>query len=96
MRLDKFLWFARLARTRSAAQAIAADGHLRLNGRAVARAAALVRIGDVVTLPGPHGVRALRIESLPLRRGPAPEAAGLTTDLISNRIGSPLEINVSS
>lgn len=83
MRLDRFLWFARLARTRSAAQALAADGHLRLNGRAVVRAAVPVRVGDVLTLARGGEVRALRIEALPMRRGPAPEAAGLTIDLAS-------------
>ena len=33
MRLDKFLWFARLAKTRPLAQALAEGGHLRIDGR---------------------------------------------------------------
>jgi ribosome-associated heat shock protein Hsp15 len=74
MRLDRFLWFARLTRTRSAAQALAANGRLRIDGRAIDRAHACVRVGNVLTFAaGPH-VRVLRVAALPPRRGPAPEA----------------------
>lgn len=81
MRLDRFLWFARLAKTRSAAQAIAADGHVRIDGRAVDRAHAAVRIGQVLALPVHGRVRVLKVEALPHRRGPAAEAQALYTDL---------------
>lgn len=74
MRLDRFLWFARIAKTREVAQAMACDGHLRLDGRAIAKAAALVRIGSVLTFAKAGHVRVLRVEALPLRRGPATEA----------------------
>lgn len=88
MRLDRFLWWARLAKTRSAAQAIAADGRLRIDGRAVDRAHAAVRIGNVLTYAAPNDprgrVRVVRVEALPARRGPAPEAQGCYTDLAAN------------
>ena len=74
MRLDRFLWWARLAKTRSAAQAIAADGHLRIDGRAVDRAHAAVRVGNVLTYAAHGRVRVVRIAALPARRGPALEA----------------------
>ena len=74
MRLDRFLWFARLAKTRSVAQAIAADGHLRIDGRAIDRAHAAIRIGNVLTYAHAGRVRVIRVVSLPVRRGPAPEA----------------------
>ena len=51
MRLDRFLWFARLARTRSAAQAIAEKGTLRIDGRRIERSAAPVRVGSVLAFP---------------------------------------------
>lgn len=81
MRIDKFLWFARLAKTRSAAQAMAESGAIRLDGRRVERAHQPVRIGSVLTLMLGNAVRVLRVEGLPRRRGPAPEAATLTTEL---------------
>ncbi|HEX8485768.1 S4 domain-containing protein [Sphingomonas sp.] len=73
MRLDRFLWFARVAKTRSAAQAIAADGRVRIDGRAVDRAHAAVRIGNVLTFICNGRVRVLRVAALPPRRGPPPE-----------------------
>jgi ribosome-associated heat shock protein Hsp15 len=81
MRLDRFLWWARLAKTRSAAQAIAADGRLRIDGRAVDRAHAQVRVGNVLTYAAQGRVRVLRVEALPVRRGPAPEARLCYADL---------------
>lgn len=74
MRLDRWLWWVRLAKTRSAAQGIAADGRLRIDGRVIDRAHAAVRIGNVLTYASGGGVRVVRIEALPHRRGPAPEA----------------------
>lgn len=68
LRLDKFLWFARLARNRKTAQEIAEQGHVRLGGRRIDRAHAPVRIGDVLSVPLPRGVRVIRVESLPERR----------------------------
>jgi ribosome-associated heat shock protein Hsp15 len=73
VRLDKWLWAARFFKTRSlAAQAIAA-GHVRI-GAARAKAAHIVRPGELITIvigPFQHviGVRALSS----VRRG-APEA----------------------
>ncbi|HEU0045345.1 RNA-binding S4 domain-containing protein [Sphingomonas sp.] len=84
MRLDRFLWWARLAKTRSAAQAIAADGRLRIDGRAVGRAHVAVRVGNVLTYAAGSQVRVLRVEALPTRRGPAPEAQACYADLAAN------------
>ena len=81
IRLDIFLWYARLAKTRSVAQAIIAKGHLRLDGRVTDRAHAPVRVGSVLALPLAERVRIFRVEALPTRRGPAAEAATLYTDL---------------
>ncbi len=70
-RIDKFLWHARLARTRSLAKTIAESGHIRCDGRRIDRAHAVVRVGDVLSVPLPSGVRVLRVTSLPPRRVPA-------------------------
>jgi ribosome-associated heat shock protein Hsp15 len=74
LRLDKLLWFLRLAKTRAAAQERIATGHLRLNGRRVERSAQDVRVGDVLTVPVGTQVRVIEVLALPARRGPAPEA----------------------
>ena len=74
LRLDKFLWFARIVKTRALAQALAEQGRIRIDGRVVERAHAPVRAGDVLTFALRGEVRVLRVEALPSRRGPAAEA----------------------
>lgn len=81
MRVDKFLFFVRLVKTRTLAQKIVAEGHMRMDGRTVDRAHADVRPGSVLTFPLNDRVRVLRVETLPARRGPAPEAEACYTDL---------------
>lgn len=83
MRLDRFLWFARVVGNRTAAQALATAGRVRIDGRAIDRAHCPVRVGNVLTFAGQGGrVRVLRVEALPARRGPAPEARLCYTDLL--------------
>ncbi|MFM5885509.1 MAG: RNA-binding S4 domain-containing protein [Novosphingobium sp.] len=74
MRIDKLLWFLRLAPTRSAAQALVLQGHIRNHGRRIARPAQAVGVGDVLVLPLPRGVTVIEVVALPARRGPAAEA----------------------
>ena len=77
LRIDKWLWHARFCKTRAIAQARAAAGHIRLNGRRVEKASAEVRPGDLVTLPARNQVVVIRVVGLGWRRGPAAEARGL-------------------
>lgn len=74
MRIDKLLWFLRLVKTRPLAQALVAEGYIRLNGRRIDRAGAAIRSGDVLVLPLPRGVTVIEVLALPTRRGPAAEA----------------------
>lgn len=74
IRLDKLLWFLRLARSRSVAQAIVEAGHIRLDGRRITRSSCAVRIGQTLVLPVGERIEVLRLVALPLRRGPATEA----------------------
>lgn len=83
IRLDKFLWFARIVKTRSFAQSLAARGHLRIDGRPIDRAAAAVKVGNILTFATHLGhVRTIRIEALPLRRGPPAEASTCYQELL--------------
>ena len=80
-RIDKWLWHARMVRTRSAAAALAAGGFVRLNGRRMTAASQSVRIGDVVTLALDRSVKMVRVEGLCERRGGAPSARRLYQEL---------------
>ena len=81
IRLDKFLWFARIVKTRALAQTMAEGGRLRLAGRVVDRAHASVRVGDVLSFAQRGQVRVLRFEALPVRRGPPSEARALYSEV---------------
>ncbi len=81
MRLDKFLWFVRLAKTRTLARQVVESGHMRIDGRVVLRAHIAVAVGNVLTFPLHDRICVIRIVALPDRRGPAPEAQACYTDL---------------
>jgi ribosome-associated heat shock protein Hsp15 len=74
MRIDKLLWFLRLAKTRTIARALATDGHMRVNGRRIERAHQKIAVGDILTIPLGRTVRVIELIELPARRGPASEA----------------------
>jgi ribosome-associated heat shock protein Hsp15 len=80
-RIDKWLWHARVVRTRSAAAVLAGSGHVRLNGRRIEGASQTVRLGDVLTVALDRSVRVLKVAGFAERRGPADTARGLWEDL---------------
>ena len=80
-RIDKWLWHARLVRTRSAAAALAASGHVRLNGARIAAPAKPVKPGDVVTIALDARVRVLKVTGFAPRRGAAEAGRALYEDL---------------
>ena len=74
LRVDKWLWFARLAKTRNLAQRQIEEGVVSVNGFSVRKTGALVKIGDkILTLQGKR-LRLVRVKSLPERRLGAAEA----------------------
>ncbi len=77
-RLDVWLWYARLARTRSACAQAVRDGGFRLNRQPTDKPHARLRVGDVLTFTlGQGAVRVWRVLELGSRRGPPAEARSL-------------------
>ncbi|MFD2184447.1 RNA-binding S4 domain-containing protein [Rhodoplanes azumiensis] len=79
-RIDKWLWHARVVRTRSAAAALAAAGHVRINGMRIDAASRTVKRGDVVTVALDRQVRVLAVTGFAERRGSATDAQALFRD----------------
>jgi ribosome-associated heat shock protein Hsp15 len=77
IRLDKWLWFARVVKTRAIAQELASSGHVRINGQRAENAAKAVRIGDVLTIALLSRVRVLKVLDVAERRGQASDAMTL-------------------
>ena len=76
-RLDKWLWFARFARTRPAAVRLVEDGHVRISSKRVENSALGVKPGDVLTLALPHATLVVRVAAFAARRGSYEQAQTL-------------------
>jgi ribosome-associated heat shock protein Hsp15 len=74
LRIDKLLWHLRLTKSRSLAQALIGQGHVRLNGSRIEKPSINVKVGDTITLPRGEGAIAIRILDIPSRRGPPAQA----------------------
>ena len=81
MRIDRFLFFIRLVKSRALAQHVIDEGHVRIDGRRVEKPSEEVRLGSVVALPLHGHVRILRVLAMPSRRGPAAEARACYEEL---------------
>jgi ribosome-associated heat shock protein Hsp15 len=80
-RIDRWLWHARLVRTRGAAAELAGAGHVRVNGARINAPSRVVRAGDVITVALDRTVRVLKVRGFVMRRGPAASTEGLYEDL---------------
>ena len=74
MRIDRYLHCIRLVKSRGLAQDLILTGHVRIDGKRVAKPSETVRIGSIIALPLRDQVRVLRVLALPTRRGPPAEA----------------------
>ena len=80
-RIDKWLWHARVVRTRSAAAALVDGGLVRVNSERVTQPSRPVRPSDVITVALDRSVRILKVTGYAERRGSATDARGLFEDL---------------
>jgi ribosome-associated heat shock protein Hsp15 len=80
-RLDKWLWCARLVKTRTLAAKLIEDGRVRINGERVLKISRHVRLGDVVTATIARRLVVLRVTGEAERRGAASLARTLYEDL---------------
>jgi ribosome-associated heat shock protein Hsp15 len=76
-RLDKWLWYARVMKSRTASAELIMAGRVRLNRTRVAKPSQPVRAGDVLTIALRGRVQVLRVLAAGLRRGPPAEARRL-------------------
>ena len=89
MRIDKYLYFIRLSKSRSQAQALIEEGRARIDGRRVEKPSDTVRIGSTIALPVRGQVRILRVLALPARRGPPSEAQACYDEIVEAPLRSP-------
>lgn len=88
-RLDKWLWFARLFRSRSEAADMCQSRHLRLDGRVIDKCHATVRPGSVISFPKAGHVVVVRVRDTAEARGPFSVARQLYDDLSPTMVYQP-------
>lgn len=80
-RIDKWLWHARIVRTRADAAELVEKGHVRINGARETSPGHAIKIGDVLTVALDRRVRVLKIAEFAEKRGDAGAVVGLYADL---------------
>ena len=80
-RIDKWLFFARIIKSRTLAGKFAASGNVRVNSEKIDQASALIKPGDVLTITQERRILVLRVLDCGHRRGPASEAQLLYEDI---------------
>jgi ribosome-associated heat shock protein Hsp15 len=80
-RIDRWLWHARIVKTRTLAASLVASGHVRVNGRRAETSAHAVRKNDMLTIALFSKVRVLRVVDFAGRRGDAALAATLYEEI---------------
>ncbi|MFG1348056.1 RNA-binding S4 domain-containing protein [Xanthobacter autotrophicus] len=80
-RLDRWIWHARVVRTREAAADLVRAGHVRLDGARVTSPSQQARAGQVLTIALDRTVRVLRITGFSQRRGDATSARALFDEI---------------
>ena len=88
-RLDKWLYFARLAKSRTLAADLILGGKVRVNRARAGKPSHLLRPGEVVTIALHGRVLVLKVLAPGRRRGPATEARSLY-EVLAPRAGAPL------
>lgn len=81
IRLDKWLWYARFFKSRALSSKVVRASHVKLNGTKISKASTLIGAGDELIFLQGRETRTVSILLCGNRRGPAPEAQLLYSDL---------------
>jgi ribosome-associated heat shock protein Hsp15 len=86
MRIDRFLFFTRIAKSRTAAQAMIDVGQVRINGERAVHRHHSVSAGQSLTITANDRFRVIEITALPSRRGPAQEALSCYIEIVQSQV----------
>ena len=95
-RIDKWLWHARIFKTRSKAAQFSGNGKIRIAGSRITKPSHGVAPGDILTFSLRHQVVILEIRALAVRRGPYSQAQLLYDDLSPPAPATPPKMALSN
>jgi ribosome-associated heat shock protein Hsp15 len=84
-RLDRWIWHARIVKTRTIAASLVTDGYVRINGERAEQPGRAIKPGDVLTIALPARVRVLKVTGILPRRADATGARGIYESLTAQR-----------
>ena len=70
-RLDRWIWHARIVKTRSIATNLVTEGYVRVNGERAEQPGRTIKPGDVLTIALPARVRVVKVTGILPRRADA-------------------------
>jgi ribosome-associated heat shock protein Hsp15 len=86
-RLDRWLWFSRMLKSRTMAAQLVAEGKVRVNRARALKPSQTVRPGDVLTIAIRGRVQVVRVVATGYRRGPPGEARQLYEPIEPAKVG---------
>lgn len=92
-RVDQWLWYARITKSRTLAQALIERGKVRVNKQKIERSSYGLKAGDTITLSSGPRVRVFTVKAFGVRRGPALEAQALYEELTPAADGTKSTVN---
>ena len=81
IRLDLYLFYIRIFKSRNLATKFIISNRLRISGQVTQKPHKLISIGDVLSLPIQDYVKILKVVDIPKRRGPFSEALNCYEDI---------------
>ena len=86
LRLDIYLYYIRIFKSRSMATKFVLTNRLRISGQVTQKPHKMISVGDVLTMTINDNIKILKVLDIPSRRGPYPESLNFYEDI------TPIEI----
>ena len=86
LRLDIYLYYIRIFKSRSIATKFVLSNRLRISGQVTQKPHKMISVGDVLTMTINDNIKILKVLDIPSRRGPYPESLNFYEDI------TPIEI----
>ena len=86
LRLDIYLYYIRIFKSRSIATKFVLTNRLRISGQVTQKPHKMITVGDVLTITINDNIKILKVLDIPSRRGPYPESLNFYEDI------TPIEI----